>query len=151
MRVSDSKIEAFTKYIDMDLTKVQTGAYWVRQDSAIVQIKVIENNGKEYVDFVSIVVENTRVDEALLRKLLEMNLAIPFGAFAIEGDNVILRHCILGGEHMDIDEFTEALVTIAFWADEYDDKIIETNGGKTGLTVLKEILYEKRGKDFHKW
>ena len=46
-------------------------------------------------------------------------------------------------EGMDEDEFYQSLYSVARIADEYDDKIISSHGGKSAMDVLIEDLFKK--------
>lgn len=145
METSIKKITAFAQENNIELHKYGEGRFWAREGSAIVYMGVSVDRGTEYVDFFCDVVTGTKVDEQLTKKLLEVNFTLPFGAFSLRGSDIVLKHSIMGGDHMDCDEFLISLITIAQVADEYDDRIISTHGGKAGFTILKEI-YDKKGK-----
>ena len=121
---------------------IMKNSFWVRQGSAVILIFVecfdnYENLKDEVVTFYCRVVENAKIDAKLIEKLLRLNAEFKMGSFGLTQDNAICyRHSILGGRHMDFEEFYTALASVAFISDEYDDKIISTNGGKTAIDTL---------------
>ena len=146
METSIKKIMSFAEENNIELHKYGEGRFWAREGSAIVYMGVSVDRGTEYVDFFCDVVTGTRVDEHLTKKLLEVNFTLPFGSLSLRSNDVVLKHSIMGGEHMDCDEFVISLITIAQVAAEYADRIISKHGGKAGFTILKEI-YDKKGTD----
>jgi len=118
-----------------------------RKFLSIINFPIIDDNLKtEMVSIFSIVVRNVRVDNVLMSKLLNLNARMSFGAFAIEDDMVIYKYNLLGGEHIDEDEFFNALLMVAIISDEYDNKIISTHGGITAVDFVIEHIRKEEGK-----
>lgn len=147
MKITREKIKTFANSRGLELVEVDEDHYWLREDSAIIQIMIEKvRSGQVWVQFFSEVVHGVRVDGELMRKLLRLNADFLVGSFGLIDNNIYLKHSILGGEHMDEDEFFIALALIASTADDYDDKIIETHGGKTGVSLIRERLAQEEGR-----
>lgn len=95
---------------------------------------------KSGVEVFAYVVIDVEVTEALMRHLLTLNLRLILGGFglAIGEDGkaaVVLTHTILG-DSMDREEIYGSVSAIARVADDFDDQIVATFGGKTALDKL---------------
>ena len=120
----------------------------MREGSTIVHISfsyLDDSNSDVMISFFSQVVRNVRVDMTLMSKLLKLNVELNFGAFGLIDDLVILKYNVLGGDHIDEDEFYNALFMIGYVADLYDDKIISTHGGVTAIDHIGNLIKEERG------
>lgn len=92
---------------------------------------------KAGVEIFSYVALDVAVTDELMRYLLTYNLRLILGAFgiAIGGDGkatVVLSHSILG-DTMSRDELYASVTAIARVADELDDQIVKSFGGRTAL------------------
>jgi hypothetical protein len=149
MKSAKSKVITYAANRNVQLNDWGDDGYWVVEGSTIVYITfpIIDDNLKtEMVSIFSIVVRNVRVDNVLMSKLLNLNTRMSFGAFAIEDDMVIYKYNLLGGEHIDEDEFFNALLMVAIISDEYDNKIISTHGGITAVDFVIEHIRKEEGK-----
>ncbi|HWN98707.1 MAG TPA: hypothetical protein VNS63_05495 [Blastocatellia bacterium] len=95
---------------------------------------------KAGVEIFSYVVADVDVSQELMRYLLTYNLRLILGAFGLApGEDgkatVVLSHSILG-DTMSRDELYASVSAIARVADDLDDQIVETFGGKTALGKL---------------
>lgn len=145
-RESVRRIKQYLDDADIKYNVTDDGIMYIFNGSAIVCVQA-EPHGddNEIVHVFSVVVDGARMGEKLFRKLLQLNNLIHFGAFSIENDLIIFRHKLLGGVHMDKDEFMYALIGVAEIADDYDDKIISEFGGRTGVGNLIEHRREAEG------
>lgn len=92
------------------------------------------------VEVFAYVVVDVDVTEDLMRYLLTYNLRLILGGFGLsinsEGKGtVLLTHSILG-DSMDREELYASVSAIAKVADDLDDHIVTTYGGKTALGKL---------------
>ncbi|HEX8090977.1 MAG TPA: YbjN domain-containing protein [Blastocatellia bacterium] len=95
---------------------------------------------KSGVEIFSYVVVDVEVTEELMRYLLTYNLRLMLGAFGLsigEGAKgaVLLSHTVLG-DSMDREELYASVTAIARVADDLDDHIVASFGGKTALDKL---------------
>jgi hypothetical protein len=98
---------------------------------------------KSGVEVFSYVVVDLDVSEELMRFLLTYNLKLILGGFGLSiGENgkgsVLLTHTILG-DTMTRDELYASVTAIARVADDLDDSIVTSFGGKTALSKLIAI------------
>jgi len=149
-KVATESINRIKKYLEesgLEYSITDDGMIYLFNGSAIVYVETeVLSSGEECVHVFSVVVNGARMDEKLFRKLLQLNNAIHFGAFCIEDNLIIFRHKLLGGIHMDCDEFLFALRSVAVIADDYDDKIISEFGGRTSVGNLEDRLREESGQ-----
>lgn len=150
MNSARSKIRQFAAKNDIELKNWGDDGYWLVEGSTIVYITfdiVNEETRTEMVSFWSVVVREVRVDSTLMSKLLRLNVKFNFGAFGLEDDLVIFKYSVLGNDHIDEAEFTNALAMVALTSDEYDNKIIATHGGKTGVDYIRDQIAAKEGRE----
>jgi hypothetical protein len=143
--VTQRKVKQYAKELDWTLNEVDSGrAFWMREGSTIIHIVPDESKTPPQLLVLARVVEGARIDLELTRKLLALNFDLAYGAFALDpSGTIIFSTTIVGGEHMDKTEFEMAVSAVALIADEYDNKIISTHGGKTAITVIEEMLRRK--------
>jgi Putative bacterial sensory transduction regulator len=78
----------------------------------------------------SYVVTGAETTAELMRFLLDQNFDLPFGAFSLDKDGDIRFHASLIGSSCDLNELKASVSAVLKAADDYDDKIIATWGGK---------------------
>ena len=88
----------------------------------------------------------TASEGMVMRYLLAHNLRLMFGGFGLSVDDggkgaIVLTHTILG-DGMDRVELYASVSAIARVADDLDDQIVATYGGKTALDKLTAIKHE---------
>jgi hypothetical protein len=150
MNSAKSRIRQFAANRNFELKDWGDDGFWVVEGSTIVYITFDIVNDKtkaEMVSFVSVVVREVRIDNTLMSKLLKLNAQFNFGAFGLENDSVIFKYSILGNDHIDEEEFFNALAMVALISDEYDNKIIATHGGKTGVDYIREQIDAEEGRE----
>ncbi|HMU84504.1 MAG TPA: YbjN domain-containing protein [Leptospiraceae bacterium] len=137
---SIDRIRKLAEQLKIELQPMGTDAFWLQQGSTFVHISFDVINKEENLEMVCIwsrVVIAPKVDDLLLKKLMMLNANLNFGSFGLTEDNVIIyKYNILGGDHVDSEEFFNALFMVATIADEYDNKIISTHGGQTAVDFL---------------
>lgn len=139
-----NKIRSFMNSSKAQINELSgQNAFWVREGSAIVNIHVEKfREDSAIVSIFSNVVRGAKLDAKLLQYLLELNAKLNFGAFALHNNIIIFKYDIVGGKHMDFEEFKNALIIVALISDEYDNKIIDVFGGKTAIDVLEENWHD---------
>ena len=114
------------------------GHYYVTYGSTVIEISVDAYGPEEaIVRIVAYCVQGVDVSENLERGLLETNLDLPVGAFALVERDVFLCYSIFG-RAMDSRGLLNAIAAVANTSDEYDDRIVAKFGGKTALERLRE-------------
>lgn len=121
--------------------KTMDDTFVLQEGSTFVYTRVFPIGDKKAgVEVFSYVVVCVDVTEELMRYLLTYNLRLILGAFglAIGEDGkatVLLSHSILG-DTMSRDELYASVSAIARVADDLDDQIVKSFGGKTALDKL---------------
>jgi hypothetical protein len=82
------------------------------------------------VMFFALLVRNARTSAALLRYMLEQNLALPMGHFALNDDDEILLCHNCGGKELDRGELVDALTGVANSGEQQADAVIARFGGE---------------------
>ncbi len=135
--LSQNKIIDYLKKQDLyEIDKIETDRIAIRKGSALVTLRSKNFLKKEWLEFNSTVVKGAEIDEKLMSTLLTINQKLPIGAFGISKDNIVFRHAILGGRHLNFDDFTAALMVVATISDKYDDIIAKQYGGTTALADI---------------
>jgi len=140
MNKSKSKVEDFADKNNLSLIITKKDNYVLKEGSTFVYILVKHDQGGEWIVFYSLVIKGVKINKKLMIELLELNSTIPFGAFGFHRDYIIFKHCILGGDHMDEEEFLQSFYSVAKISDKYDNYIIKKYGGKTAMDILIEDL-----------
>lgn len=82
------------------------------------------------------VVSGAKMTPDLQVFLLRENDTMRFGAFGVdESGDIIFQHAIVGS-NCDKNELRATVATVIEVADRYDDRIVETWGGKRGLDYM---------------
>ncbi|HVG20108.1 MAG TPA: hypothetical protein VNI02_13740 [Blastocatellia bacterium] len=121
--------------------KTMDGTFVLQEGSTFVYVRTFPiGDKKSCVEVFSYVAVDVEVTEELMRYLLTYNLRLMLGAFALspsEGGKgaVLLSHTILG-DSMDREELYASVTAIARVADDLDDQIVASFGGKTALDKL---------------
>ena len=121
--------------------KPMDDTFVLQEGSTFVYVRVFPiGDKKSGVEVFAYVVVDVDVTEQLMRYLLTYNLRLILGAFGLargEGDKgtVLLTHTILG-DSMDREELYGSVSAIARVADDLDDQIVTSFGGKTALDKL---------------
>ena len=142
MLKTKEKIDKFIKSNNLGLISDKYEHYIFKEKTTFVYAIINEDSAGEWVMFYSLVVKKPKFKKKLLLELLKFNSSIPFGAFGLEGDYIIFKHCILGGDHMDEKEFLQSLISVSKISSQYDDEIIKNYGGKTAMDIVNEELFK---------
>ena len=124
--------------------KAMDDTFVLQEGSTFVYARVFPiGEEKTGVEVFSYVVVEVDITEDLMRYLLTYNLRLILGAFGLSvGEDgkgaVLLTHTILG-DTMDREELYASLSAIARVADDLDDHIVTTFGGKTALGKLMTV------------
>ncbi|MBK8245838.1 MAG: YbjN domain-containing protein [Gemmatimonadetes bacterium] len=105
--------------------------FMLRTGSAMTQVHVDRiGDAASVVRALSWVVTGAEQSGELHKFLLEANLSVRFGAFAIDGaGDIMFTHAIVG-EGLTSDALMFTVVGVAQIADEYDDLIVQRFGGQ---------------------
>ena len=126
--------------------KVMDDTFVLQEGSTFVYIRTFPiGEKKSGVEIFSYVVVDIDVTEEMMRYLLTYNLRLMLGAFGLSlGEDgkgtVLLTHTILG-DSMDREELYASVSAIARVADDLDDQIVATFGGKTALDKMMTIQH----------
>ena len=129
--------------------KEADGTFMLQEGSTLVYISTFPIGEKKAgVEVFSYVVIDVPVTEALMRYLLTYNLKLILGGFGLsigpDGKaSVLLSHTILG-DTMDKDELYASVSAVAGVANNVDDYIVATFGGKTAVGKLTETRTKER-------
>lgn len=130
----------FTLFGEVNVTTMDD-ALVLQEGSTFVYVRSAAIGEKQAsVEIFSYVIVDVDVTESLMRYLLEYNLKLVLGGFGLAIDEngkgtVVLTHTILG-DTMDKQELYTSVSAIARVADDLDDKLVETFGGKTAQGKL---------------
>ena len=123
------------------------GHFYVTYGSTVLEISVDAYGPEEaIVRLVAYCVQGVEVSENLERGLLETNLDLSVGAFALIDRDVFLCYSLIG-KSIDNRSLLDAIAGVATTSDEYDDKIVARFGGKTALERLRQEEDEATAQD----
>jgi hypothetical protein len=111
-------------------------AFAIRFGTAIVYTWVRPWGDDAIVDCRAYVVSGAQLTPELTRFLLDENSRMRFGAFAIDEDEIVFLHCIVGST-CDKEELETSVGAVAQTADEYDDQIVQRWGGQRALETTR--------------
>ncbi len=114
------------------------GHYYVTYGSTVLEISVDGYGPEEaIVRLVAYCVQGVEVSESLERGLLETNLDLSVGAFALIDRDVFLCYSVFG-KALDSRGLLNAIAAVASTSDEYDNRIVARFGGVTALEKLRQ-------------
>jgi hypothetical protein len=123
------------------------GHFYVTYGSTVLEIAVDPYGPEEaIVRLMAYCVQGVSVDENLERGLLETNLDLPIGAFALVDRDVFLCYSVLG-KNTDYRTLLDAIAAVANTSDEYDDLIVAKFGGETAIERLRREGEAASSKD----
>ncbi len=130
--------EVLPEFFDDPYTDEETGHFYVRYGSTVLEISVEAYGPKEaVVTIMSYCVQGADVEEELLVGLLEMNHALPLGAFSLLDRDVFFSHSLLGRD-LQPRSLLSAIAAVADIADEWDDRLVARYGGQTALERIQD-------------
>ena len=114
------------------------GHFYVTYGSTVLEVSVDAYGPEEaIIRLVAYCVQGVEVGETLQRGLLETNLDLPVGGFAVIDQDVFLCYAIFG-KVLDSRSLLDAIAAVATTSDDYDDRIVARFGGKTALERLRQ-------------
>lgn len=147
--VSQEKIDATIEKVDSILKKnfkdyisFGDGSFTITRGSSQVMIVVRPfRQGETFVEFIANIVTGAKITPDLMKFLLRKNAELHFGTFGLLFDDTIsFSHSIIG-TNLDENEFITSLKTVAFFADYFDDMLVEMAGGKRAADMV-EVMEE---------
>ena len=129
-----------TYLAEMGLEAKQSGddLYIFRYGTTVVMVRLFEDEDDSFVRFASIMLKDVDPSHEFLRRILQLNAQVLFGAFLLFEDNTLSFSSTLLGNHLDYDEFETALTYVAKVSDEYDDELQRLAGGQRAEDVFRE-------------
>lgn len=130
----------FEIFGEINVTLIED-TFALQEGSTFVYVRVSPLSEKQTcVEIFSYVVIDIEVTEALMCYLLSYNLKLVLGAFGLSMNEsgkgtIVLTHTILG-DTMQKEELYASVSAIARVADNLDDQIVKSFGGKTALDKL---------------
>ena len=113
------------------------GHYYVTYGSTVLEVAVEAYGPEEaIVRLMAYCVQGVDVSENLERGLLETNLDLPVGSFALVDRDVFVCYTMFG-KTTDSRSLLDAIAAVANTSDEYDDLIVAKYGGETALERLR--------------
>jgi hypothetical protein len=140
---TQEKVRTFLQEIYPDFVEFSDGAFTLQEGSATVSITVRPwHEGDSAVEFSSQLVSGARVDQTLMKWLLQKNVELHFGALGLLFDDTVVYSQTLPGCDLSRHEFEATVRTVAAIADHYDDEIVAMAGGKIGSAAAEETAQE---------
>lgn len=101
------------------------GIYSFSFGTVTVCIRVVPWHSEDVlVSVFSYLAEEVTLTPTLCEELLHLNATIPFGGFGYSFGSVVFTYS-LAAANIDFNEFTAAVQTVAYIADEYDEMVKE--------------------------
>lgn len=114
------------------------GHFYVRYGSTVLEISVDAYGPKEaVVTIMSYCVQGVEEPDGLPTTLLELNHALPLGAFSMVGSDIFFSHSMFGRDLLPR-TLLSAVAAVADIADEYDDRLCAKYGGQTALERIRD-------------
>ncbi len=128
-RVSDLLEKYFPDHISFG-----NGSFTITRGSTHIMIVVRPYTEDDTcVECISHVVTGAKMTDDLMKFLLRKNAELHFGSFGLLFDGTITFSHAITGTHIDKNELTNSVNTVAIIADYYDDVIVEMAGGRRAL------------------
>lgn len=137
-RETHEKVESFLgQLFEEPFQDPDDGHFYVTYGSTVLEVAVDPYGPEEaIVRLVAYCVQGVEVSENLERGLLETNLDLPVGGFALIDRDVFLCYSLFG-KTTDSRSLLDAIAAVANTSDEYDDLIVAKFGGKTALERIR--------------
>jgi len=125
-------------FFDEPYLDEEDGHFYVRYGSTVLEISVEAYGPNEAVlTIMSYCVQGVDVEEELLTGLLELNHALPLGAFSLVDRDIFFSHTLFGRD-LQPRTLLGAIAAVANMSDEYDDRIVAKYGGQTALERIRD-------------
>lgn len=129
----------------------ETEHFYVRYGSTVLEISVDPYGPDEVVVMImAYCVRGVKVDEQLLRNLLELNHSLPFGSFSVVDDEIYFQHALFG-RTLERPNLLNAVASVSTISDEYDDLIARKFGGERALDRIRHTGGRKRRRARTDW
>lgn len=116
----------------------ETGHFYVRYGSTVLEISAEPYGPDEAIVLVmAYCVQGVSTDPELLTTILELNQALPIGAFSLVETDLFVSHALFG-RGLTRKTLLGAIAAVATISDDYDDRIVERFGGQTALDRIRE-------------
>ena len=117
--------------------------FWFKYGSTVVMIRLFENEDERgrstFVRFVSTLLTDVDMSQALIERVLNLNTEVLFGTFLLfPEDRTLAFAATILGDKLDLEEFETALRYVARVSDDYDDVLQELAGGQRAEDLLRE-------------
>jgi len=130
--------ECLPDFFDEPYLDEEDGHFYVRYGSTVLEISVDAYGPNEAVlTIMSYCVQGVDVEEELLTGLLELNHALPLGAFSLVDRDIFFSHTLFGRD-LQPRTLLGAIAAVANISDEYDDRIVAKYGGQTALERIRD-------------
>lgn len=114
------------------------GHFYVRYGSTVLEISIDAYGPKEaVVTIMSYCVQGVEETDGLPTMLLEMNHALPLGAFSMVGKDIFFSLTLFGRD-LQPRTLLSAVAAVADLADEWDDRLCARFGGQTALERIRD-------------
>lgn len=137
-RKTHKKVERYlSELFEEPFQDPDDGHFYVTYGSTVLEIAVDPYGPEEaIVRLVAYCVQGVEVSENLERGLLETNLDLPVGGFALIDQDVFICYSLFG-KTTDSRSLLDSIAAVANASDEYDDLIVAKFGGETALERLR--------------
>ena len=116
----------------------ENGHFYVGYGSTVLEISVEAYGPEETIlQVTAYCAQGVRLEEDLLLGLLELNHALPVGAFSLVGSDIFYSQSVLG-KTLDRNDLLGTIAAVATITDDYDDKIVAKYGGQTALDRIRD-------------
>ena len=133
------RVERYLGELFEDFTHdLENGHFYVGYGSTVLEISV-ESYGPEetILQVTAYCAQGVSLEEDLLLGLLELNHALPVGAFSLVGTDIFFSQSVLG-KTLDRNDLLGTIAAVATITDDYDDKIVAKYGGQTALDRIRD-------------
>ena len=111
--------------------------FYLKYGSTVLEISIDPfEEDDAVVEVLAFVVQGVDPTFDLAKELLQLNAAVPLGAFSLLGNDIFYSHSFLG-RRLRPEQFIASLDAVASIADEYDDLLVAKYGGETALERLR--------------
>jgi len=143
MRELIPKVREYLDQMSLPSEPSEDGLFWFKYGSTVVMIRLFENEDERgrstFVRFVSTLLTDVDMSQALIERVLNLNTEVLFGTFLLfPEDRTLAFAATILGDKLDLEEFETALRYVARVSDDYDDVLQELAGGQRAEDLLRE-------------
>jgi len=138
-RETHERVERYLGELFEDTTyDPENGHFYVGYGSTVLEISVEAYGPEETIlQVTAYCAQGVRLEEDLLLGLLELNHALPVGAFSLVGQDIFYSQSVLG-KTLERNDLLGTIAAVATITDDYDDKIVARYGGQTALDRIRD-------------